>query len=229
MSGSKKSKKGALGEGKDGRISREQQLEHVACRSIIMRLADLGPGLQSPDTLPRFLDVVRQTYRPAQRRDLEGILTLESAYDTYGASAFVYADKVPRGVPVLWPVLAFEADRASQRLKIRAALFHEDVEFGGARPRAVAWRFEPPEGPDSAHSYFHAQPILAWERDSDNLPVWAVNDNYPAFPLMAGDSIGLLTAVLVSLYGRRNTRELLGDSQIQDSITPIRKRLVQWL
>jgi hypothetical protein len=197
-----------------------------------MRLADLGPGFRSPDTLPQFFDVVRQTYRPALRRDLEGVLTMEPGYDTYRARAFVYLERVPRGLPVLWPVLAFEADRASQQLKVRVALFYEeeDTVSGESQLRAIGWRFEPPEDADGAHSYYHAQPIIAWERDSDYLPRYgSVNDNYPAFPLLAQDSISLLVAVLVALYGRVLTREMLGDSQIGDSIRPIRRRLDPWL
>src|SRR5215468_10176199 len=126
MMSPKKTSKDAPAEQEVDPISRAEQLEHLACRSIVMRLADLGPGFRSPDSLPRFLDVVRQTYRPSQSRELESILRMEPGYDTYTSRAYVYAERVPRGVPVLWPVLAFAADRASQRLKVRLVLFYEE-------------------------------------------------------------------------------------------------------
>lgn len=221
----------------DERIRTAERLEHAACRSIIMRIADRGPAFGEPDEIPRFLELVRQTYPPANRRQLEGIIRMEDGYDTCESRAFVYAEAVPRGTPKLWPVLAFAADRASRRLKVRAALFFESEETRGRRtrtirrPRAVGWRFEPPEDSSGSHSYYHAQPISAWDNSGDRpLPIYGVlNEVYPAFPLIAADSISLLAGMLVSLYGRTRARNMLSDSQITDIINPVRPKIEEWL
>ena len=217
----------------EDRVRTAERLEHAACRSIIMRIAERGPAFRQPDELPRFLERVRETYPAAHRRQLEGIIGMEDGYDTCESRAFVYAEVIPRGTPRLWPVLAFAADRASRRLKVRAALFFEAEEetAGRRRPRAVGWRFEPPEDSIGAHSYYHAQPISAWDNSGDRtLPIYGIlNEVYPAFPLRAADSISLLAGMLVSLYGRIGARDLLGDSQIADSINPVRSKIESWL
>ena len=219
-------------EGRGSGVSRSEHVEHEACMGIIIRLAERGPVLSNPDRLPRFLDVVRATYPAAHRRQLEGILNSEAGYDTASARAFVYAEVVPRGNPVLWPVLAFSADSVSRNLKVRAALFHESPD-GSVRgvPVAVGWRFEPPEDLEGAHSYYHAQPISSWDNSERNrLPVYGmVNEVYPAFPLMARSSISLLAGVLVSLYGKRAAIDLLSDSQIRRFIAPVLTNLSPWL
>lgn len=214
------------------RVTSADQLEHAACCSIIMRVANRGPARRRPDQLPRFFDVIRQTCPAAFGSRLEGILRLNDGYDTCESRAFVYADVIRRGNPVLWPVLAFSAERASHRLKIRAALFYEasgsSSEMGIS---AVGWRLEPPEDSDGAHSYYHAQPISEWDNSGkQKLPVVDnINEVYPAFPIAAADSISLLAALLVSLYGRVETRNILGDSQLQRYIRPMYRRLGQWL
>jgi hypothetical protein len=233
MPRSQSSGRSARGANAAERVRTAERLEHAACRSIIMRIAERGPAFRQPDELPRFLDVVRQTYPAAHRRQLEGIIGMEDGYDTCESRAFVYAEMVPRGTPRLWPVLAFAADRASRQLKVRAALFFEAEEEGTGRrgPRAVGWRFEPPEGSIGAHSYYHAQPISAWDNSGDRgLPVFGVlNEVYPAFPLMAENSLSLLAGMLVSLYGRTGAGDLLGDSQIADTINPVRPTIERWL
>jgi hypothetical protein len=221
-----------------GAASGSEHLEHEACTSIIIRLAERGPILRSPDRLPRFLDVVQQTYPAAHRRQLEGILNSETGYDTASSRAFVYAEVVPRGSPVLWPVLAFAADKASRNLKIRAALFHESPDTAArAGPVAVGWRFEPPEGsgatgcPEGSHSYYHAQPISSWDKSERNrLPVYGViNQSQPAFPLIAEGSVSLLVGVLVSLYGKTRAVDLLSDTQIRRFIAPVLAKVSPWL
>jgi len=224
--------------GKDSRVSGSDHMEHEACSSIIIRLAERGPVLRDPDRLPRFLDVVKQTYPAAHRRQLEGILNSETGYDTASSRAFVYAEVVPRGTPVLWPVLAFAADRASRNLKIRAALFHESPDDSiRSGPVAVGWRFEPPEGPESpegpegAHSYCHAQPISSWDKSEKNrLPIYGIiNQSQPAFPLIAGGPVSLLAGVLVSLYGKTRAADFLSDSQIRRFVVPVLAKVSPWL
>ena len=233
MGRSRSSRRSAGGSRAGERVHTAERLEHTACRSLIIRIAERGPAFRDPDELPRFLDVVRETFPPAHRRQLEGIIGMEEGYDTCGSHAFVYAEVLPRGTPKLWPVLAFAADRASQRLKVRAALFFEAEEesTGRGRPRAVGWRFEPPEDVKGSHSYYHAQPISAWDNSGDlKLPIYGLlNEVYPAFPLIAADSISLLAGMLVSLYGRTVARKLLSDSEIADTINPIRPKIETWL
>jgi hypothetical protein len=232
MSEARKAKQGKQGSSADDGISRAEHMEHAACRGIIMRMADRGPGRRRPDELPRFLDVVRQTYPAADRRRLDGILRPGDGYDTCASMAFVYANAVPRGHPVLWPVLAFSADRASQRLKIRSALFYEAIGCSGETETfAVGWRLEPPEDVDGTHSYYHAQPISEWDNSGTRkLPVATeVNEVQPAFPIAAADSISMLAAMLVSLYGRIEARNILSDSQIRGAVRLVYKRIEQWL
>ena len=197
-----------------------------------MRLAELGPAVLTPDQMPRFLDIVRQTYPAAHRRQLEGILQPDDSYNTFKSRAFVYAKRVPRGNPVLWPVLAFAADGASRRLKISAALFFEgETDAGRIQPAAVGWRFEPPEDETGEHSYYHVQPISSWDvAGTRTLPIQGkLNDNYPAIPVAARDSLSLLAAVLVSLYGRVDVKQIFNDARVKGDISPVRDKLDPWL
>jgi hypothetical protein len=156
----------------------------------------------------------------------------DEGYDTLNSGAFVYGEKTPRGSPALWPVLAVKAGRASRNLKIRVALFYASQnESGDETLQALGWRFEPPEDVDGAHSYYHAQPISSFDSSGRwRLPTsGAVNHAYPAFPLRATDSLTLLTALLVSLYGRTNVGAMLNDSQLRQHIRPVVKNLEPWL
>src|SRR5579859_3880595 len=78
------------------RIPRNEQLQHEACRRIIMGLADRGPGLRDADTLPRFFDTVRAICPPVHSGQLGGILSASGDYDTVESNLFVYAEKVRR-------------------------------------------------------------------------------------------------------------------------------------
>jgi hypothetical protein len=130
-------------------------------------------------------------------------------------------------------VLAFSAQRASQRLKIRAALFYQEIDHSGeSKTFAVGWRLEPPEDTDGEHSYYHAQPISAWDASGTRrLPIAgnSLNESYPAFPIDAADSISLLVAMFVTMYGRIGTRNMLGDSQIRDAVRPVYRKIERWL
>lgn len=224
--------RGAKGKRVKKPIPGPEQLEHAACCRIIMRMADLGPGFRRPDHLPRFFEKVRFACPPADGRRLEGILRLEDGYDTCAERAFVYANEIRRGTPVLWPVLAFSAERSSRRLKVRAAFFYEAINDSDEPDSfALGWRLEPPEDEDGSHSYYHAQPISAWDTSGTrNLPIiGSLNESYPAFPILAADSVSLLAAALVAMYGRVETRNILSDPQIRESLQPVRKKVERWL
>jgi hypothetical protein len=207
-------------------------MEHLACCRIIARIAELGPGLYSPDELPRQIEIVRQKWRAVQREELEAIMGQDSGYDTLTSNAFIYAERLRRGTPVLWPVLSFTAGRASRDLKVRAAFFYTVAdERGRETVQAVGWRFEPPEDLEGSHSYYHAQPISSFDSGGRwHLPTAGVlNEVCPAFPLLAHGPVSLLTAVLVSFYGKTHVGRMLADSQLRECVRPIVAKLEPWL
>lgn len=206
-------------------------IQRAACVRIIVRLAEIGPDVyQMQSTLPDSIQRVIRQYPPANERQLRGILQGDTAFDTGESRAYVYAPVVDRGTPQLWPVMAFSGDPASDSLRIRVALFFESTELvasdpsdANQQPQAVAWRFEPPEGPHGAHCYYHAQPISSWNnRPSGRLPVATpLNESHPGFPLVAQDSASLLAAVIVSLYGHEWASDFLADRDIRREIQPV--------
>jgi hypothetical protein len=155
----------------------------------------------------------------------------DGGYDTLAANAFVYGEKLVRGTPVLWPVLAFSASKASRDLKIRVAHFYSVDGDNGQDLEAVGWRFEPPEDETGAHSYYHAQPISAFDTGGRwRLPTASVlNESCPAFPLLAESPVSLLAALLVSLYGRVHVGAMLRDVQLREYVRPIVRKLEPWL
>lgn len=199
----------------------------AACTRIIMRLVDEGPA-SNRSTFPQVLQSVVKSYRPVRERELTGILKNPNGFNTTKTNSFVYAPQIRRGTPTLWPVMAFSAGQGFADLRIRVALFHHQSSNatgpGDARPAAVAYRFEPPEGDTGAHCYYHVQPISRWDNDeSTQLPVaWPLNESHPAFPLRARDSIGLLGEVLVSLYGHEFTRKFLGHASLRNDIARVK-------
>lgn len=204
------------------------------CSRIITRLAQTGP-LVSEEFLPQPLQKVALLYPPADESRLSGIMGSSNGFDTKKVRAFVYAPRIERNTPALWPVMAFSAGNGFDNFRIRVALFfqassHDDMELSawseGDGPWAVAWRFEPPEGVAGAHCYYHAQPISAWDIDSGRLPVaLPLNESHPAFPLIAADCVGLLAAMLVSLYGHEWTKRFLGDRSLRQDILLVKDSL----
>jgi hypothetical protein len=198
-----------------------------ACTRIITRLVDEGPASNLPDFPPALQPVVR-SYRPVRERELTGILKSPTGFNTTDTNSFIYAPQIKSGSPTLWPVMAFSAGPEFDDLRIRVALFHhQQLKATGSdntRTVAVAYRFEPPEGDKGAHCYYHVQPISRWNKDdSTQLPVSRpLNESHPAFPLRANDSVGLLGAVLVSLYGHEFTRKFLGHVSLRDDIARVR-------
>jgi len=201
-----------------------------ACINIICRLIEVGPDIyQSTSALPASINEVVRIYSPATERQITGILDSEDGFDTYASNAFVYGPVVERGTPKLWPVMAFKADSGGDNLKVRVALFYDQLASSSPSGdshdavRAVAWRFEPPEGERGAHCYYHAQPISSWNNTpAGRLPVYVpLNESQPGFPLMAEDPVSLLAAVLVSVYGHEFTNnEIFGSLRFRRDIRP---------
>jgi hypothetical protein len=211
-------------------------VQHSACLRIISRLMEVGPDIyQAMSTLPIAINEVVRRYSPATDRQIIGILNSDDGFDTYKSRAFVYGPVVERGTPKLWPVMAFAGDRGCDNLRVRVALFFDRLDFepesedGRRSPaRAVAWRFEPPEGARSAHCYYHAQPISSWDKTSTGrLPVHIpLNESQPGFPLKAEDSVSLLAAVLVSVYGHTYTSgTIFSNLSFRRDIRPVRESL----
>jgi hypothetical protein len=113
-------------------------------------------------------------------------------------------------------------------LHVRLIPHHETVRLGfcvglygakAATPKrhpnfdALGFRFEEPEGTDeeqSEHNYYHAQPSASYGRHG--LAIGGANPlsiRLPAFPLDATTRVELLLATLMSIYGRRQTEELV--------------------
>lgn len=103
---------------------------------------------------------------------------------------------------LLVPVVSISSDFEKRpiELRIRAALFLRD----GTQTRALAFRFEAPEGEgQGAHDYCHAQFIRTFRGDLRPIPFvpsW-VPETQPSFALHANGPVTLLAAFLVSIYG----------------------------
>jgi hypothetical protein len=201
----------------------------AACTRIIVRLVDAGPASTgNRNAFPQVLQPVAKSYRPVRERELTGILQNADGFNTTDTNSFVYAPQIRRGTPTLWPIMAFSAGKGFADLRIRVALFHHQSSRAAgsddARPAAVAYRFEPPEGDRGAHCYYHVQPISRWDNDeSAQLPVaQPLNESHPAFPLRARDSVGLLGEVLVSLYGHEFTQKFLGHASLRNDIARVK-------
>jgi hypothetical protein len=211
-------------------------VQHSACLRIITRLIEVGPDIyQAMSALPSAINDVVRRYAPASDRQIIGIMSSGDGFDTYRANAFVYGPVVERGTPKLWPVMAFAGDRGCDNLRVRVALFFDRLDFDSesddgrrSSARAVAWRFEPPEGDKGAHCYYHAQPISSWDKTSSGrLPVHLpLNESQPGFPLKAEDPVSLLVAVLVSVYGHSYTNgTLFSNLNFLRDIRPARESL----
>ncbi len=107
-------------------------------------------------------------------------------------------------IPFLWVTLA-QADHVSLQLVMAAP----DMAFG--------FRWESPEdaGLDSSseHGYWHAQPIKTVRTGSGAVrPIPKqdrISDHFPTFPIDAIDSVTLLGAVVISLYGQLHCQSVV--------------------
>jgi hypothetical protein len=132
--------------------------------------------------------------------------------DTSEMGKFVFLPLVPK--PRLLPVLNLAYDIPNDLAKLQVALFTETDQPG---IRAFGYRFEPPEGP-GRHDYWHAQPILRVGcHDDSTIDLPGLEDGWrptdtPAFPLDARSPIGLLVALMVSIYGLDEVWRMQADS-----------------
>jgi len=201
-------------------------IEQLACTRIIGRLAAAGPHV-AQEFMPDVLEQVSWKYPPADEEKLDGILRNPGGFNTYSARAFVYGPLIDRNTPALWPVMAFSAGYRFTNFRIRLALFFDPSPEEEEKHKAVAWRYEPPEGDTGAHCYYHSQPISSWDNnESGRLPVARpLNESHPAFPLMADDAPGLLVAMMVSLYGHESTKKFLGASTLRRDVLLVKSSL----
>lgn len=93
--------------------------------------------------------------------------------------------------------------------------FHSVSRANQTDHHMVGWRFENPEGGDSRHNYFHAQPLRKYGKDQC---VHGLHDrfseSFPTIPLPANTAVELcLTAVLVA-SGKEGLRSFVNSSNI---------------
>lgn len=141
----------------------------------------------------------------------------DQAFDLSSLRQYIYLRPEPRNPEVL-PILTFKYDFSSSdrlpELRLRLAFFK--IASTSANPqhvRATGFRFESDEGEGpGSHNYFHAQPITAFDRHGPTLPCehW-LPDSYPAFPLEAKSYVGLIMALMCSIYNQAIVRQMATD------------------
>jgi hypothetical protein len=78
--------------------------------------------------------------------------------------------------------------------------------------KSFGFRFETPEG-EGTHNFYHAQPIRHFKKgqlELLNCPAWLPTAE-PTLPLCATNPVELSICLLVSLYGWRFYKRLVGD------------------
>jgi hypothetical protein len=143
--------------------------------------------------------LLREEVELNQRFTAKPDIALTALGCTPGAFEPVFLPETARGCAV---ALAAHWDTAS--FKMRIALFRFDEDLGLV---ARGLRFDSPDAsPGHDHHMYHAQPIYKLTKPSSDIrlpgPV-ALPDDEPGVPLPAQDSTGLVTCLLLSLYGRK--------------------------
>ncbi len=124
--------------------------------------------------------------------------------------------------PVLY--LTYDFSRIIPEVKLRLALFlHHKKD-----PKAIGFRFESPEG-EGKHHFYHVQMIYGFSKDENfgpnYCPEW-LPVKEPTFLLPAVDSVSLVLHLISSIYGIRDTNQILnaatqGDEQVRRMYTEI--------
>lgn len=132
--------------------------------------------------------------------------------DTGSTNSFVFLPMVRSGQ--LLPVLNLRYNLAQDTARLQVAVFVQEG-VGQVGPRAFGYRFEPPEGANGPHHFWHAQPtfkIRLPDGDMRELPPAGTGSwrptSTPAFPLDASSSADLLVCLMVSLYGLQGAAEM---------------------
>jgi len=178
---------------------------------------------------------LQQTFPAADERVLEQLFRgcSEVGDLTRDFNRFVHLPLVRTTNPVMYPVLTFAYDWPNQVLRMRTALFYSPpVEDPPPRLRAFGLRFETPESwvsnvepasgdPDDLgghHDMFHAQPVRRLHQGTAQTELpglrW-LNASQPSIPVSATDLSGLVLAMLVSIYGRKEIVKRYQAQQLQ--------------
>ncbi len=178
-------------------------------------------------------EAVQQTRRlmPINDRTLEALLERTPDHGDltpYGTWLFLPAPrKGELRIPVLNCVYDYRVTPA--RISMQwAGFFMRDGKL-----YATAWRFETPEssGEDelSSHGYFHAQPSHSLRRAVGDvglpIPTNRTVQGHPTIPVDAEDEVELLVCVLMSIYGLRETIDLIrtaGEPQLDERLRMLR-------
>jgi hypothetical protein len=167
-------------------------------RELILWLYDTHKSpdeYENNDAISIYFDLPGIELFP-DRYTLERYLpTEDNIKDEFPKSKYIYLDPVKKGT-VMMPLLRLKYDfgRHPPEVRLRLHLFlkHND------RLKAFGFRYESPEG-SGMHHYYHAQ-IIKDVGPKDARSFW-LPDDQPAFPIDTDNPIGLLVALLVSLYG----------------------------
>jgi hypothetical protein len=115
----------------------------------------------------------------------------------------------PLRIPVL-NILWFR-DVEPNRVSYQLGVFYPRAE---GEPLARVWRFESPEGADSIHGFFHAQPGHALRTMKGDIEVRTADPEIPqgapTIPVDADGELELFVALLVAVYGLTEAKDLIG-------------------
>lgn len=170
------------------------------------------------------------TFRPLDGEKLLNILRKpenELAFDLSSTNTYIYLQP-ERRTPDVLPILTFKYDYSSPtnlaELRLRLAFFKiVPTSTEAQHIKATGFRFEAIEGEgEGSHNYFHAQPITSFDRHGSRIPCedWHP-DTYPAFPLEADSYVGLVMALICSVYNQNIVRQMATEpiwSAIRDDV-----------
>jgi hypothetical protein len=148
------------------------------------------------------------------RNQLEGLVR-ETQGDLLEQRRFLWLNAVTAGGAPFVPILSVKwwLGVSVPEVRLRLALFFfDDSARPNERVKGFGYRFETPEGTgDGMHDYYHTQLIRGISKAADFgiplCPDW-LPVVQPALPLHANSPVRLFLAMLVSLYGAKETKKL---------------------
>ncbi len=172
-------------------------------------------------------------YPPLVDRTLERFLNQRGGFDMLASRQFVHGPVIAKGTPTFWPIIAFKVEAKEElTLSARVGLFYEDGERRSSSDdvHALGWRFEAGD-PGGRHGYFHAQAMNEWVKGESRLSlpvVHRVNATQPCFILHAESSVGLLCALVVSLYGMTEGADFLALASHSKGLSGLKSVVPGW-
>lgn len=186
----------------------------------------------------------KQGLRQVNERELKTMLpeTGRPTTNFLEKNCFVMLKQIDGGVRIQ-PAMTVSADfsllDAKPKFKPRPPLPHVRIRvalgfMADERLRLAGYRFETPEGihgtrqgvGSGIHDFFHAQPIVAFEKHREPLDPSAIHGAYPvkqpSFPLAAECLVTFVLSIFVTLYGR----DFLNDVSAESMVSPKLLRLL---